>query len=456
MPKMVEGSLIFGIVLAVLSFGGAEPISFAIVQLIFLIAVALLIVRGMAPADSFSWRAFAVPAFLTVVVLLQLCPFPASWVSRFSNNEISAADVPWSSWSIEPHATRNQLLILVTCLIAFYFAQLVSQTRKPKGRLVLFLLGLGTFESFYGLVQYLSGWQRIFAYAKKYDLEDATGTYINRNHYAGLLEMILPFGVALILYEYGKLRGNDPQSAASLKAMVQRRSFLKFVLCLCISVVLFVALIFSRSRMGILAASASILIMFGFAVISRRQGKASLVFFAVFAVLSLGLAIWIGPGPIVSRFENVGQEYSSLDQSRLSIWRDAVKLIERHPVFGTGLGTFPVAFTSVQTAFLGQFVNHAHNDYLELASDVGVPAALMLFATFVFILARATRVFLRAAGNFDRAIALGCVGSIVAILLHSLTDFNLYMPANALVFSAVLGLAISSRRQSLEQRSEAQ
>jgi O-antigen ligase len=454
MPKLIEGSLIFGIVLAVLAFGGAEPISFSIVQLILLVTAALLIVRGVEPADSFSWRALTVPALLIGAVLLQLCPLPASWVSRFSNNEISVADVRWSSWSIEPHATRNQFLILVTCLIAFYFAQLVSQSRKPKGRLVLFLLGVGTFEAFYGLVQYLSGWQKIFAYAKKYDLEDATGTYINRNHYAGLLEMILPFGVALILYEFGKLRGSDSQSAASVRTIVQRRSFQKFVLCLCISVVLFAALIFSRSRMGILAASASILMMFGFAAISRRQGKASLVFFAVFAALSLGLAIWIGPGPIVSRFEDVGQEYSSLDQSRLSIWRDAVKLIERHPALGTGLGTFPVAFTSVQTAFLGQFVNHAHNDYVELASDVGVPAALMLFATFVFILVRATRTFLHAAGNYDRAIALGCVGSIVAILLHSLTDFNLYMPANALVFSVVLGLALSTQRRTFEFRSE--
>jgi O-antigen ligase len=171
---------------------------------------------------------------------------------------------------------------------------------------------------------------------------------------------------------------------------------------------------------------------------------------ARFTTLTLGLAIWIGPAPIVTRIENVSHEYSSFDQSRLSIWRDAVKLVERHPVFGTGLGTFPVAFTSVQTAFLGQFVNHAHNDYVELASDVGVPAALMLFATFVFILARATRAFLRAAGNFDRAIALGCVGSIVAILLHSLTDFNLYMPANALVFSVVLGLAISTQPRTSE------
>jgi O-antigen ligase len=196
------------------------------------------------------------------------------------------------------------------------------------------------------------------------------------------------------------------------------------------------------------------LVIFGLLLIFRRQRKSGIVLFAIFIALSVGLAIWIGPGPIVGRFENVGQEYELRDQSRLSIWRDAMGLIERHPLFGTGLGTFPVAYTSVQTAFLGQFVNHAHNDYVELASDLGLPAALVLFASFFFVLARAARTFRNSMRNLDRAIALGCVGSLVAILLHSLTDFNLYMPANALIFSVVLGLGISTQGRNSELRSE--
>lgn len=454
MPKLVEGSLILGVVLAVLAFGGAEPVTFAIVQLIFLGAAAVLVVRGVGPAERFTRQALFVPSLLLGVVLLQLCPLPASWVARLAGREDSAAGIRPNCWSIEPHSTQIQFLILLTCLTAFYIAQLVGKDRGPKQRLVISLVGLGTLEAFYGLVQYLSGWQRIFAYTKKYDLEEATGTYINRNHFAGLLEMILPFSVALVLYEYGKLRGNDPQRATTLKEVMLRRSVQRFVLCLCIAVVIFAALIFSRSRMGIISASASMLVIFGLLLISRRHGKAGLMLFSVFVVLSIGLAIWIGPGPIVSRFENVGQEYSIRDQSRLSVWRDALGLIERHPLLGTGLGTFPIAYTSVQTAFLGQFVNHAHNDYVELVSDLGLPVALILFASFFAILARAARAFRRAAGNFDRAIALGCVGSLVAILLHSLTDFNLYMPANALIFSVVLGLAISTQRRNIELRSE--
>jgi putative inorganic carbon (HCO3(-)) transporter len=155
----------------------------------------------------------------------------------------------------------------------------------------------------------------------------------------------------------------------------------------------------------------------------------------------------------VSRFQTVNEEYSLGGQSRISMWRDALPLIKDYPLVGTGLGTFPIAYTRGQTAFLSQFVNHAHNDYLEIASDLGIPAALILFSSILFVLARAIRSFLSAERDFERIVALGCVGSIVAILLHSFADFNLYIPANALLFSAILGLAVSVRNPSMHARS---
>jgi O-antigen ligase len=199
--------------------------------------------------------------------------------------------------------------------------------------------------------------------------------------------------------------------------------------------------------MGILAAVSSILVIFGLIAISRFHGRTSSLLAATFIVLSIALAAWIGPGPIVSRFQNVGDEYALGGPSRVSIWRDALPLVQHHPWLGTGLGTFPIAYTSGQTAFLGQFVNHAHNDYLEFASDLGIPATLILFASILLILAHAVRAFLFGDRDFERAVALGCVGSIVAILLHSFADFNLYIPANALLFSVILGLAVSVRFQ---------
>jgi len=452
MTKSAEISLILGLTLAVLAFGGAETISFSIVEVVFFGASALLLAVHRDFALPSSGKVLAVPAFLTGIVLLQLCPLPASFLHRFAGRETSQASIHTGYLSFEPYATRAHFLILLTCFIAFYFAQVVSQDRQRKQFFIGALVALGTFEAFYGLVQYLSGWQQIFAYVKKFDLEEATGTYINRNHYAGFLEMILPFSLALVFYEYAKLRGNRD---ARIKTLMAKSAVQRLILSLAISVVLCAALIFSRSRMGILAAAASVLVIFALVAISRFHGRTGSPLAAAFIVLSISLALWIGPGPIVSRFQTVNEEYSLGGLSRVSIWRDAFPLLKHHPWLGTGLGTFPIAYTSGQNAFLSQFVNHAHNDYLELSADLGIPAALILFASILFILVRAIRSFLSGEHDFERIVALGCAGSVTAILIHSFADFNLYIPANALLFSAILGLAVSVRMPSLNVRSEA-
>jgi O-antigen ligase len=452
MTKLAEISLILGLALAVLVFGGAETISFSIVEILLFGAAAWLLATSERSTFPLSKKVALVPTVLAGIVLLQLCPLPNALLHRFAGPEIPETTIHRGYLSFEPYATRTHFLILLGCFIAFYFAQIVSQDRRRQQFFIGTLIALGTFEAFYGLVQYLSGWQQIFAYVKKFDLEEATGTYINRNHYAGFLEMVLPFSLAFAFYEYAKLRG-DRDSKVNLGRLMAKSGVQRLFLFLAVSVVLCAALIFSRSRMGILAAASSILIIFALVAISRFHGRMGSLLAAAFIVLSICLAIWIGPGPIVSRFQTVNEEYSLGGQSRISMWRDALPLIKDHPLLGTGLGTFPIAYTGGQTAFLGQFVNHAHNDYLEIASDLGVPGALILFGSILFLLARAIRSFLSGERDFERIVALGCVGSIVAILLHSFADFNLYIPANALLFSAILGLAVSMPNPSAHARS---
>jgi O-antigen ligase len=176
-------------------------------------------------------------------------------------------------------------------------------------------------------------------------------------------------------------------------------------------------------------------------IFSGFQRRAALWLAAVVMVCVALLVLWMGGGNALERFGNVGQEYTSVDESRVSLWKDTARLIGGHPLFGSGLGTFPVAFTGVQRTFLGKFVNHAHNDYLELASDVGIPAAGLFFGSIGVLVVRLARKTFSAERSLEKTAAVGCLGSIIAILLHSLTDFNLYIPANALVFSVILGLA---------------
>jgi O-antigen ligase len=445
MPRLIAFALILGIAFAVLAFGGAEPATFALVQILLLGVAAWVLARDPKCLMNFaSPLTFVVPAALTVVILLQLSPLPSGLAQRLTGRENS---IPWANLhlSIEAFSTRTHALILLTCFVAFYFAQVVSKDPDRTLRLIVSLVALGTFEAFYGLIQYLGGWQKIFFYVKKFDMEEATGTYINRNHYAGFLEMILPFSLALLFLEYTRLRRAQSSPIEYTRRLMTRQTLQRLVLYLSIAVVLLAALLFSRSRMGIIAASVSSLVIFALVGISRFHGRIGTLLAILFISLSVSLAIWIGPGPIISRFADVQQEFDSRDQSRLSIWRDARELVRQNPVFGTGLGTFPIAYTTVQTSFLGGFVNHAHNDYLELGIDLGLPAALVLFGSIFYILARAVRTFFHSRALFERSVALGCAGSIVAISLHSLTDFNLYIPANAVLFSTILGLAVAVR-----------
>jgi O-antigen ligase len=255
--------------------------------------------------------------------------------------------------------------------------------------------------------------------------------------------MVIPFGVALVLYENAKLLRKVVPGRnvnAQIKRMLGGRKFSRIGLWLLAATVMVAGLFFSLSRMGIISAVASLAVMAAFAGFQRKAGL-----WVAAGIMACGviLVLWMGAGPTLGRFGTISEEYASADESRWSMWKDTARLIGGHPLLGSGLGTFPVAFTRVQSTFLGQFVNHAHNDYLELASDLGIPAAAVFFGSTAALLVRVARKAASSEVSFERAMALGCLGSIAAILLHSLTDFNLYIPANALMFSLILGLAAS-------------
>jgi O-antigen ligase len=448
--KIIEASLIFCVTAAVLAFGGAEPISFAVVEIVLLGTVLAVLVGSKDFEWAGSLRDAAVPASLIALVLFQLVPLPVALV-RFlrPDNPTVGATLPgsdshsFSSLSIAAYNTRIHLILVVCCVAVFFFARMLGQDRARRRRLVTWLAALGTFEALYGLVQYLTGWQKIFGYVKKYNLEEATGTYINRNHFAGFLEMVIPFGVALVLYENAKLPrkvGPGRNVNARIKRMLGGRNLSRMGLWLLAATVMVAGLFFSLSRMGIISGVASLAVMAAFAGFQRKAG---LWVAAVIMACGIILVLWMGAGPVLGRFGIISEEYASVNESRWSLWKDTARLIGGHPLLGSGLGTFPVAFTRVQSTFLGQFVNHAHNDYLELASDLGIPAAALFFGSTGALLVRVARKAGSSEVSFERAMALGCLGSIAAILLHSLTDFNLYIPANALVFSLILGLAAS-------------
>ena len=442
MLRIAEIGLSVAVCFAVLAFGGTGPF-FLVPQLIVLGIGALMLATGLGPTHISIRFPFAAPLALLTLAMLQLLPLPPSLAPVFGIPSDDLSGAGHLTISIAPYETFSQLLLLITYLAAFYVVLVTARDRGAGKRLMYVLICLGTFEALYGLVQYLTGWQYIFTYAKKYYLQDATGTYINRNHFAGLLEMVLPFTVAMVLTGARNFARTRPRNKAA-RGIFTSAALTRAVFWLFLAGLIFIAILFSRSRMGFVSASAGLMAVLVLAGSSHLQARNRVLIGALLLLGVTAFAVWIGSDPVITRFETLGGEYGQTGQNRVSIWFDTLKLIHERPLFGTGLGTFAEAYPSVQTAFLNLIVDHAHCDYLEVASDLGLPGGIALFGSILWVLAQAVRYFPKANESIDRTLCLGCTGSITAMLVHSLADFNLHIPANALAFAIILALAWSA------------
>ena len=400
----------------VLAFGGVTPLSWATVNFVAFLLFAFLLWNKEArnPQSPWPWRG---PLLLLLYVSVQV-----------------ALVHP------DTYLVREEVLRLGACLSVFYVALFVSSSKTSRGVLLAGLLTLGLLEALYGLVQYVSGWQQIFTYKKVFYLAQATGTYINPNHFAGLLEMILPLCFAGTLYRLERVGTGAGNPRQTSKHPVSSERVAALVFFFFSTSLLYAAVLFSRSRTGILSASMSIVAT---AILwlstSQRRSRTTLVVTCLLAAACL-FGPWIGLGPVVERYETVLTDYPS----RLAVWKDSLALIRAHPVRGNGLGSFADAYTRVQSTSLSRVVDHAHNDYLEFAAEWGIPGAALLMGLILWLLARTVVAGFRLAESATRAVATGCFGSILALLLHSVADFNLQIPANDLVFAAILGLAYSA------------
>ncbi len=441
LPKFLEVGLALLMIGASLAFGGVQPLTYSILILVVFFLLLLLVWkqlrRGSVRLPTPIW-----PWIFATVVVLQILPLPSELVGILSPartaEPLPFGDEPaWMTVTIYPRETVLALFKFLAYLAGFTLAASLFDSSHRRSFLIRGLLFLGVFQALYGMYQYLTGSNRIFWYVNSKGW--GAGTYINHNHYAGLLEMITPFAVSYVLYAVEKglaaqgRPGGGRGSGSSESAWFQVACYSGVLL------ILFLGILCSYSRAGILAATFSVLFIFLLAQVKVRR-KAWLVVTLAVVVAMVGYGLLVGLGPVVARFEAVKDPNALPWTGRLFIWSDAWRLIQDYPLLGTGLGTFAIAFRRYQTELLESFVDHAHNDYVEFICDTGFLGASLLFLPIAYLLVRMVASFLNDQRGYRRAVKLGCIGSTVAMLLHSFADFNLQLPANALIFAVVLGI----------------
>lgn len=289
------------------------------------------------------------------------------------------------------------------------------------------------FETTYGAYQYLLNVQNS-AYP---DVISATGTLVNRNHFAGFLEMSIPLALG---YSLSLSNWDDGKQKSLLKKLVSSDNVYKQILLIFLAGIMLLALILSKSRMGSFSSFLS-LIFFYISYVSFRRNKTQKGWLLLFVIaIAILYGLWIGLYSVFERFLRIEAEA----QGRLLVWKDMLSMIRDFPLFGTGFGTFSHAYRLYKQFMEKALVfSCAHNDYFQLLAETGVLGFLTLITALILFLLSSLKSlnrFSQEEDYFSFFLVLGRLTEIVSLLIHSLADFNLHIPSNALYFALLIGL----------------
>ena len=297
------------------------------------------------------------------------------------------------------------------------------------------IFAVGCIESVYGLYNAVNHSDSLFWFTRTHNVGIVSGTYINPDHLAGLLDMAIPVSVGLFLYQGGLLRERYGRSTRGIISLLgSRKALWLWVLSLGV-LVMVLAHIFTLSRMGHISVMAALGIVF----VLYGTKKLRLPVVVMIILLSLGIlwAMWEGMGAVIAKWGMFENSF----QGRHEVWKGAFSLAANFPLFGTGLGTFRLAYPPYKASGFGATTyDHAHNDYVEMFAETGMIGSIPWIAFFCLFLFLVTRSWFRNDSFFAGTIGTGCIAAVIAALVHSLADFNLQIPANAAVLFIILGI----------------
>jgi O-antigen ligase len=454
--KFIEYGLLALLVWSPLPAASVESWSVLIIELAVALMAAAYIFLDEKPATNPHLAAVLRPLrFLAAgffgFVALQIVPLPAGLVRFVSpgSYEFQKLYSPFSgrtkfmSLSIAPSATLREGLLLATCfLLGFLVLKTVSRGREIR-TMIMVLVGSGVFQALYGLFELTRDEPRILFYKKMFSPGSVTGTFVNRNHLSGYLEMIIPLAVGLAIARMNLLTFGVKGVREKILLWTSK-GVLPNVLILAAVVVMSLGVVFSNSRSGLVVLLITVFLLLGFSVMdySRtgfRQPWVGKTVRATF-LAATALAVWIGVGSTIQRFALD----DLLHEDRPLYWANTAGIVADFPLFGTGLGTFASAYNAYEKRGGTEMrLVHAHNDYLEYLSELGFAGAALLLGMVFYLALRAFLAWRKRRNAEARGLALGGIASLAGIGVHTVTDFNLHIPANMVLFTGVLCLTLA-------------
>jgi O-antigen ligase len=424
------------LVFTALAYGTVEPWSVAIFEFMVIALSGLWLVKAVAEGRfSFNLPGAALPlAGLILVGLAQ-------------SVMLTGGDGLARSLSMDVEATRSAVTLLAFLLISFLLAANFFKSRPRLLMLASFLVFYGLALAAFALVQSFSWDGRFYWLRPNTQSASPFGPFVHHGHFAGYMEMLAPIPVALLFSDGVRKESRLIYSAAAI--------------------VMVIAIIAAWSRGGLISLTAAMaFVLVGHRAHARSDGGIrkrgsrarmspvlrSAMIVALLAVVAGSGAFWMGLDTFDERGAGAASANGTFYGSRGWIWSDTLSMIRANPATGVGLGAFGTAYPIYSKSDGALLVGEAHNDYLQIVADCGIfGAALALW--FILLVGRAVFRGIGSRDPFLSGLALGSGAGLFALMVHSVVDFNLQLPANSLLFLVLT--AVVSRIESVVIEREA-
>lgn len=442
-------AILLGILITIpLIFGAVHPIVRGVYVAVLLVGCGgwLLVNKDIKlPSITSFW--ILAPLFLIAYIILQSIPLPLWFIDIVSParagrvevvNTLASTDIKWTTISDNGIIGFYRSFFLFG-LILYYLSltSLLENNRKFITTLIFVLIAVGTFEAVYGILQFLKPQLGILWLSIK--SRAAYGTIIYKNQYASFLNMIWPLAVtggALYLIKKKNRKRDDGQSSVKKTVDSFTTTKIQAPLFLFAAGLMILAVLFSLSRGGILSMMAVGLLLVWMLSFSR---KGKLIFLSLFGLVIAGYITLLGFDTLVARFGSLGKSGSG----RMDIYINSIPMFLENWTTGIGLGSYNLLSPIYLKGFPATVhFDRAHNEYLELAIELGAPCAIILFC---WIGGGMLKLFVRLTGSMKynpanrdmNAIGAAAFAGLCGFLLHGVADFGWRLPVN-LVYAVTL------------------
>ncbi len=470
LDKIAFNIYLITLVISPLLFGAVHTYAYTIMSLGILVSALLLVIKNTGkdpktkaykvqfPHTSLNFPFILLLAFFFFQViplpdfLLEFVSPEARVVAQksFPASVTLISESPASNWfSLSPYYYPVRMSIIRWTVYAIFFLGL-TQVLNSKKRIeltIFFILMTACFEALYGLAETYSGSGHIWWFKKMQHSFDVTGTYINRNHLAGLMEMCVLLTAAYAgALSTRKIRREiildhkaSPRSRLA-RFLSKEQRFNKRTLILFAGAVIGIGLVFSASRAGMISAAGAMLCMSLFFIFRKDHRKKGLIILFLFFVI-LVYALHIGAEYPIGRFK-----YFYMDiKTRARLAQKTMNMFDDYKVAGIGVGNFQYAYPKYQASEdKNVFIRYAHNDWAQFLAEAGIIGFCIFLVGICYYLYQTLQLWRKRADAFSVCLGVVPFAVMIAMAIHSYSDFNLHIPANCLMLIAIMAIGYSA------------